>query len=95
MDALQRGDAMRSIDDLQIVIKDMKAVRDEARALGVYGGQEARQLSERMEVMNNMIEASDKEAAEKNACTKATQVPVDCMMSVDALRHTPPGKVLQ
>ena len=69
---------MRSVDDLQSVIADMKDVRDEARALGVYGGQEACQL-------NDVIDAKVAMAECKEVCTKATQAPADCMMTVDAL----------
>ena len=69
---------MRSVDDLQSVIADMKDVRDEARALGVYGGQEACQL-------NDVIDAKVAMAECKEVCTKATQAPADCMKTVDAL----------
>ena len=78
VDAAKRGDAMRSIDDLQIVVTEMKAVRDEARAPGVYGGQEACQL-------NDMIDANVAMVECKEACTKTMEVTVDCMMTVDAL----------
>ena len=73
-----RGDASMTTDELHSVIRQMEAVRDEARALGVYGGPEARQLVD-------MIDANVEMVKGKEACTKATKVPADCMKTVDAL----------